>query len=192
MEIRKDVMLLNKIKIETERLKLKALTDDDANSLFSIFSDPIVMKYWNTEAWREVSQAHEFITSSTRAMSENSSLTLGVFLKDSNTLIGKIMLFSIDNESKRAEIGFGISRDFWGKGIVAEAANALIDYAFNKLNLRRIEAEVDPDNNASAKALTRLGFVQEGLLRQRWEINGVISDSAMYGLLAKDKAYSQT
>ena len=185
-------MLLNKIKIETERLKLKALTDDDANSLFSIFSDPIVMKYWNTEAWREVSQAHEFITSSTRAMSENSSLTLGVFLKDSNTLIGKIMLFSIDNESKRAEIGFGISRDFWGKGIVAEAANALIDYAFNKLNLRRIEAEVDPDNNASAKALTRLGFVQEGLLRQRWEINGVISDSAMYGLLAKDKAYSQT
>lgn len=190
MEIRKDVMLLNKIKIETERLILKALTDDDANSLFSIFSDPIVMKYWNTEAWREVSQAHEFITSSTRAMSENSSLTLGVFLKDSNTLIGKIMLFSIDNESKRAEIGFGISRDFWGKGIVAEAANALIDYAFNKLNLRRIEAEIDPDNNASAKALTRLGFVQEGLLRQRWEINGVISDSAMYGLLAKDKSYS--
>ena len=56
------------------------------------------------------------------------------------------------------------------------------------LGLRRIEAEIDPDNHASAKALEKLGFTREGLLRQRWEINGIVSDSALYGRLVSDPA----
>ncbi|WP_338402081.1 GNAT family protein [Shewanella algae] len=67
-----------------------------------------------------------------------------------------------------------------------EAGEALIDYGFNILKLRRIEAEIDPGNSASAKALDKLGFIREGLLRQRWQINGVISDSALYGRLVSD------
>ncbi len=70
-----------------------------------------------------------------------------------------------------------------------EAASAIIDYAFGTLNLRRIEAEIDSDNVLSGKALERLGFVKEGLLRQRWEINGHVSDSVLYGLLAEDCDY---
>ncbi|WP_245688487.1 GNAT family N-acetyltransferase [Vibrio sonorensis] len=57
------------------------------------------------------------------------------------------------------------------------------------MNLRRIEAEIDSDNVLSGKALERLGFVKEGLLRQRWEINGHVSDSVLYGLLAEDCDY---
>ncbi|WP_257979680.1 GNAT family N-acetyltransferase [Vibrio parahaemolyticus] len=72
-----------------------------------------------------------------------------------------------------------------GKGIVLEAGSALIEHAFHTLKLRRIEAEIDPDNIASGKALERLGFVKEGFLRQQWEVNGAVSDSAIYGLLAK-------
>ncbi len=94
------------------------------------------------------------------------------------------MLFNYVKESRRAEIGFGVSRNFWGKGIVLEAGNALIEHAFKTLNLRRIEAEIDPDNVSSGKVLERLGFIKEGFLRQRWEVNGVVSDSAIYGLLA--------
>lgn len=96
------------------------------------------------------------------------------------------MLFSYDSGSKRAEIGFGLGKAAWGKGYIQEAGEALIDYGFNTLKLRRIEAEIDPDNSASAKALDKLGFIREGLLRQRWQINGVISDSALYGRLVSD------
>lgn len=170
--------------IETERLKLKALSEDDAKSLFEIFSDPVVMKYWNTEPWNSIEQAKCFITRSAEAMNSNSELTLGIYLKGTEKLLGKIMLFNYKKESKRAELGFGVSRHFWGKGIVFEAASALIDYAFTTLHLRRIEAEIDPDNISSGKALERLGFEKEGLLKQRWEISGVVSDSAIYGLLA--------
>ena len=96
------------------------------------------------------------------------------------------MLFNYDKESKRAEIGFGISQRYWGKGIVSEAGAALIKFAFNTLGLRRIEAEIDPKNVSSANVLERMGFIKEGLLRQRWEVSSVISDSALYGLLAED------
>ncbi|HCG8040379.1 TPA: GNAT family N-acetyltransferase [Vibrio parahaemolyticus] len=161
-------------KIETERLILRALVAEDAGDLFSIFSDNEVMKYWNTEPWVSVDEAKTFITNSARAMDSNTEV-----------ILGKIILFSFAKESRRAEIGFGVSRDFWGKGIVLEAGSALIEHAFHTLKLRRIEAEIDPDNIASGKTLERLGFVKEGYLRQRWEVNGVVSDSAIYGLLAK-------
>ncbi|MBE4401911.1 GNAT family N-acetyltransferase [Vibrio parahaemolyticus] len=172
-------------KIETERLILRALVAEDAGDLFSIFSDNEVMKYWNTEPWVSVDEAKTFITNSARAMDSNTEVILGIYLKSTGQLLGKIMLFSFAKESRRAEIGFGVSRDFWGKGIVLEAGSALIEHAFHTLKLRRIEAEIDPDNIASGKTLERLGFVKEGFLRQRWEVNGVVSDSAIYGLLAK-------
>ncbi len=172
-------------KIETERLILRALVAEDAGDLFSIFSDNEVMKYWNTEPWVSVDEAKTFITDSARSMDSNTEVILGIYLKSTRQLLGKIMLFSFAKESRRAEIGFGVSRDFWGKGIVLEAGSALIEHAFHTLKLRRIEAEIDPDNIASGKTLERLGFVKEGYLRQRWEVNGVVSDSAIYGLLAK-------
>jgi RimJ/RimL family protein N-acetyltransferase len=75
-----------------------------------------------------------------------------------------------------------------------EALRAVIDLAFDHrpgapfddLQLNRIEADVDPRNAASCRALERLGFLREGLLRERWIVGGEVSDSAMYGLLRAD------
>ncbi|AIR66548.1 GCN5 family acetyltransferase [Cedecea neteri] len=173
--------------IDTPRLILSPPSRDDAPALLSIFSEPQVMKYWNTAPWRSLDDALRFIDRRTADMQERSALTLCIRDKQSGQLAGKCMLFNFDVHSRRAEIGFCLGREHWGKGLVNEAADALIAYAFKVLNLRRIEAEIDPDNRASAAALQKLGFAQEGLLRQRWEINGVISDSALFGLLAAEK-----
>lgn len=173
--------------IETERLILRPLAIEDAEELLAIFSDPEVMKYWNTAPWSSIEDALKFINESNEAMLRQESLTLGIHLKLTGDLIGKCMLFGYAKESKRAEIGFGLSRLHWGSGYVGEAGRALIEYGFNKLGLRRIEAEIDPENKSSAKVLERLGFTREGLLRQRWEINGIVSDSALYGLLVDDR-----
>lgn len=172
--------------IETERLRLRPLRSEDAPRLFEIFSDHEVMRYWNTAPWASVDEAHTFLKESAEAMKCSRAMTVGVADKDSGLLLGKCMLFNYAAESKRAEIGFGVARQQWGKGYAVEAARALLQYAFDTLGLRRIEAEIDPLNAASARTLERLGFVREGLLRQRWEINGVVSDSALYGLLAED------
>ncbi|WP_445400880.1 GNAT family N-acetyltransferase [Zobellella sp. An-6] len=173
--------------IETERLSLKPLSINDSDSLFEIFSDPEVMRYWNTAPWATIQDSLDFINEANGAMQRQESLVLGVYLKSTGELAGKCMLFSYDKESKRAEIGFGLGRSCWGRGYIREAGEALIQYGFNSLGLRRIEAEIDPDNQSSAKALEKLGFSREGLLRQRWEVNGIVSDSALYGRLVSDR-----
>src|SRR5690554_2246609 len=177
--------------IETERLILRPLVTDDSDSLLKIFSDAEVMRYWNTAPWATIQDAIDFINESNDSMQRQESLILGVYLKSTGELAGKCMLFSYDKESKRAEIGFGLGRDYWGKGYIGEAGEALIQYGFSSLGLRRIEAEIDPENESSAKALEKLRFSQEGLLRQRWEINGVVSDSALYGRLESDDSPNQ-
>ena len=172
--------------IETERLILKPLAIDDSDSLLKIFSDPEVMRYWNTAPWTTIQDAIDFINESNDSMGRQESLILGVYLKSTGEMAGKCMLFSYNHESKRAEIGFGLGRSCWGKGYINEAGEALIKYGFDSLGLRRVEAEIDPNNQSSARALEKLGFSREGLLRQRWEVNGIVSDSAMYGRLVSD------
>lgn len=172
--------------IESDRLVLRPLNHGDAKELFAIFSDPVVMRYWNTPPWASLDDARNFISSSLDAMTRQESITLGIILKTTGELIGKCMLFSYAKESKRAEIGFAIGPSHWKRGYVSEAGQALLEYGFEELGLRRVEADIDPDNVSSGKALERLGFVREGLLRQRWEVNGVVSDSAIYGILAED------
>ena len=173
--------------IHSDRLILRPLKPEDASALFTIFSDQKVMKYWNTPPWISLDDAQEFIKKSTEAMGSQKSITLGIFLRTTDELIGKCLLFNYDSDSKRAEVGFGIGPQHWGHGFVSEAGSALLMYGFETLQLRRIEAEIDPENTSSSKTLERLGFIKEGLLRQRWEINGVISDSALYGLLVDDR-----
>lgn len=173
--------------LTTKRLLLRPLVDDDAETLFNIFSDQEVMKYFNTPPWASLDEAYDVIRSSRNKMERQESITLGLVLKHTNELIGQCMLFSYEPESLRAELGFGIARQHWGNGYIPEAGEALLQYGFATLGLRRVEAEIDPENIASAKTLERLGFTREGLLRQRWQVNGVISDSALYGLLASDR-----
>ena len=86
----------------------------------------------------------------------------------------------------RSEVGYALGRSYWGNGYMHEAMHALVDHAFRAMKMHRLEADIDPRNEASAKSLARLGFTREGLLRERWIVGGEISDSALYGLLASE------
>jgi RimJ/RimL family protein N-acetyltransferase len=86
----------------------------------------------------------------------------------------------------RAEIGYAIGSDYWGKGYMNEALTALIAHAFEVLDLRRLEADVDPRNTRSIRTLERLGFQREGFLRERWHVCGEIQDAFFYGLLRRE------
>ncbi|GAA0360751.1 GNAT family N-acetyltransferase [Bowmanella denitrificans] len=172
--------------IESHRLKLRRLQHRDAKALFGIFSDPRVMTYWHTPAWPSVEYAQNYISDEQVAWDEGKAFTFAIEHRHSGEVMGKCLLWHYDAQSRRAEIGFGLGPDYWGQGYIQEAGMALLQFAFNHLDLNRLEAEIDPDNKASAKALERLGFKQEGYLRQRWIIAGHKSDSALYGLLREE------
>ncbi len=101
-------------------------------------------------------------------------------------IIGHVTLLSLDARNGKAEIGFALAEDVWGQGFAREAVNLVIELAFATFGLRRIEADVDPRNAASLGLLARLGFKQEGLARERWQVAGEVQDSTMVGLLKRE------
>ncbi len=170
----------------TERLLLRPLVDADADALYAIFSDPEVMRYWSSPAWTSIDSAQKMIACDKEGMASGEHLRLGVVTKADGKLIGHCSLFSFFEQCKRAEIGYGMASAMWGRGLMHEALHKLVGYAFDSLALHRIEADIDPRNTGSARSLQRLGFLKEGHLRERWIIDGVISDTDLYGLLRRE------
>ena len=169
--------------LETPRLRLRPYAPSDAGDVFALFSDPAVMRYWSSAPWTDLQQAHDFLARDAASLAQGTSARLGIVRKDDGALIGNCTLFAFDAACRRAETGYVLSPAAWGHGYAHEAVGALLDWGFDKLDLNRVEADIDPRNAASARALERLGFVREGHLRERWIVNGEVCDSFIYGLL---------
>ena len=172
--------------IAASRVVLRWISEDDIDGLYKVFSDPQVMRYWssgplaNREAaaalQREIADSNE----------KGSMFKWGLVLRESNSLIGTATLFNLNLDNGRAELGYAMGSAHWGKGYMNEALQALVSHAFEVMNLRRLEADVDPRNTASIRTLERLGFQREGFLRERWHVNGEIQDAFFYGLLRRE------
>ena len=172
--------------LTTERLTLRPLVASDAAALFAIFSDARVMRYWSSAPWSSIDKAHEMIAKDATALVAGEHLRLGMETVDGTRLIGHCSLFGFNAQCRRCDIGYGMAFDAWGHGYMHEALTAVLNYGFSELALNRVEADIDPRNVASANTLERLGFQNEGLLRERWVVDGEVSDSGIYGLLRRD------
>ena len=174
------------IQLPTKRLVIRPLRDTDAQALFEVFSDPKVMRHWSGAAWNSIEQAQQKIAQYDKALRESESIGLGIVNIQTNTVIGTCSLFQLDEQCRRAEIGYGMVSTAWGNGYMHEALTAVINFGFEVLDLNRIEADIDPRNQPSLRTVERLGFIKEGYLRERWIVEGEISDSSIYGLLRRD------
>ena len=174
------------IQLHTERLLLRPLIRGDELPLFEIYSNPEFMRYWSAPPWTSIDQARALIDRDSHEMAMGEHIRLGIIFRDSEKLLGTCSLFNFDVQCRRAELGYGIGQKYWRKGFMTEAVTALLEFCFHNLNLNRIEADIDPRNTASAGGLLKLGFMLEGLLRERWIVDNEVSDTALYGLLLKD------
>lgn len=165
------------------RVTLRPLALQDASAIFSIFSDPGVMRYWSRPAMTDLAQAHDMLRDIRRGYRNGQFLQLGIERNDDRLLVGTCTLFHIFASCRRAEVGFALGSAHWGRGLMGDALRTLFVFAFGELALNRIEADIDPRNGASARTLERLGFVKEGHLRERWIVGGEVSDTDLYGLL---------
>jgi RimJ/RimL family protein N-acetyltransferase len=172
--------------LTSERVVLRWLEDRDADALFGVFSDPQVMCYWSSPPWTDQARSAEMIESVGRYFAEGALYQWGIARRSDDTVIGTCTLAHVDTQNRRAEIGFILRRDHWGQGYMSEATRALLRFAFEKLDLHRVEADVDPRNEASIRLLERLGFQREGYLRERWIVGDEINDTILYGLLRRE------
>jgi len=172
--------------LNTQRLHLRRMDISDSHSLFKIWSDPDVTKYMNISSFTHEAQAKEMIELLEELAQANEAIRFSMIERKSNQIIGTCGFNFIDFENGKAEIGYDLAKAYWGMGFAPEAIKALLDYAFNTLQLNKIEAKVEPANVNSIKVLQKLNFMFEGQHRQYEEPNERFININMYSLLKMD------
>ncbi|MDB5706832.1 MAG: family acetyltransferase [Sphingomonas bacterium] len=167
--------------IETERLRLRERTPDDAESLYPCLSDAGLMTWWSRAPFTSVEEVRKsFTPDETWAGWRAWAITR----QGDDRAIGYVAAGE-KRQGGVSEIGYVLERAAWGGGIASEAVSALIGHLFAS-GQRRVFADTDPDNVASNGLLKRLGFTLEGRLRGEWETHIGVRDSLIWGLLAEE------
>jgi RimJ/RimL family protein N-acetyltransferase len=172
--------------LDAPRVRLRWLAAGDVDALFDIFSDETMMRFWSTPAMKERAEAEALVARIHRQFAEKAGFQWGIERKDDARLLGTCTIFQVHAANQRAELGYALASAYWKQGYMTEALSTLLDYAFGPMQLRRLEADIDPRNARSMRLVDRLGFRQEGLLRERWNVAGEIQDTAFHGLLARE------
>jgi ribosomal-protein-alanine N-acetyltransferase len=167
--------------LTTQRLRLRAVDPRDADDLYAIFSDEETMRYFGRKPFIGLAEAQELIARRQADYAARRSLRWCFTLSDDDHVIGSGGFHSFDEG--RAEVGYILSREYWGQGIMHEALAAILSYGFTEMELHRIEAIIDINNERSKNLLLKLGFTYEGNLRQRYPFNGQFLDEHYFGLL---------
>jgi [ribosomal protein S5]-alanine N-acetyltransferase len=172
----------------TERLLVRPIDEADLGALLEVNADPEVTRYLPYETWLGEPDARAWFERM-RAL-EGGGDTRQFVLADraGGTVVGSLLLFRLDNASRRIEVGYVLGRRHWGRGLMREALAGTCGYAFGTLGLRRVEAWIDRDNTPSNTLVARLGFQREGTLRERTWSKGRVCDMHVWGLLAHEWA----
>jgi RimJ/RimL family protein N-acetyltransferase len=172
--------------LQTDRLRLRPFTDADADDLWSLHSDAHVLRYWDSPPWTERSRAERFLATCVQVAEEGTGARLAIDRLSDGVFLGWCGLTQWDAVHRSAALGYVLGEAAWGHGYATEAAQALLQWAFDTLDLNRVQAEADTRNVASARVLEKLGFVHEGTQREDCIVNGEVSDSWVYGLLRRE------
>jgi [ribosomal protein S5]-alanine N-acetyltransferase len=169
--------------LRAPRLTLRTLTEADVADVLTVFSDPLVLRYWDGPLMTTQQDAMQYIERIHYGFRRRELMQWGIADGATNAVIGTCTLTHLSTTHQRAEIGFALRQARWRQGLGTEAVTTALDFAFDGLGLHRIEADVDPRNERSLRLLERLGFRREGHLRERYFMNGERQDAVMMAVL---------
>lgn len=172
--------------IKTERLVLRNLLLEDAVTLKEYWSHPDVTKYLTLEPFKTVDEAVAMIELLNGLPMDNQGFRWAITRKEDGKVLGTCGFHNCKPEHCRAEVGYELGNDYWRQGIMAEALTAILQYGFSKAGYNRIEAFVTAGNEKSTGILEKLGFKQEGLLREYEFARGNFIDLYCYSLLKSE------
>lgn len=168
------------------RIRLRQVVESDAPALLEVFGDPAVARYLGIPRLTGIEDSRNMVREIVEGAHSGELLQWALTADGDDRLVGACMLARISWPSERAEVGFAIGAAHWRRRLASAAVPLVIDHAFGALGFHRLEADVDPRNEASLRLLERLGFRREGHLRERHLAAGERQDSVMLGLLDRE------
>ena len=171
--------------LKTNRLLLRQFVESDLDNVFTGLSHPDVIKHYGVRY--ETKEATKGQLTWFADLEKNKTgLWWAICSPDDQIFYGAIGFNEWEYEHRRAELGFWLLPDYWKKGMVNEASKSVFKYAFEQMELHRIEAYVDTENNNSSKALKKLGFSFEGKMRDYEIKDGEFTSWDVFSLLKTD------
>ncbi|WP_055668681.1 GNAT family N-acetyltransferase [Desnuesiella massiliensis] len=169
--------------IETEKIRLRKLREEDAPELLKYYSNEQVFRYLDWNGPETLERSYEVIRIWNQGYIDGWIIRFAIADKVTDKIIGTIFLSEF--QGKRAEIGYELSESYWRRGIMSEAIKEVLSLGFKKLGLVRIQAFVCEENIASKDLLKKFNFKEEGYLRkfECHSVTGKCKDMYVYGVL---------
>lgn len=176
------------VTLQGNTIFLRALEPEDLEFIYSIENNEGIWEVSNTQTPYSRFLIRQYLENAHQDIYEAKQLRLAICEKDGFTALGLIDLFDFDPANQRAGIGIIIrNEEHRNKGVGKEALGLLIDYAFHKLQLHQLYANIDTGNAASIALFTNFGFEQIGVKKDWNRVDNQYKDEALYQLIRKQK-----
>lgn len=171
--------------ITTDRLVLRRPHADDAEPIFRIMSNPVVTRYFGSEPMHEPAQAVRRIEQFHADFSDREGIRWAIVRRADDQFLGTCGFWRVVKAHYRAEIGYELDPEWWGRGIMTEAVAAVLNFGFDTMRLHSVEAQIAPENVGSQRVLEKVGFRQEAYFRENYydPNEGRFTDTAVFSLL---------
>lgn len=169
--------------LRTERLVLRQLRLQDSEHIYSYFSTDEVTKYYDLEPFTGPVQAENLIISWQERYNNQQGIRWAISLREEDRIIGTCGFHNWSRKHRKAEVGYELSPEYWGQGLMTEALNRIILYGMEEMGLHRIGAVIFPDNAASRRLLEDTGFWEEGTLKGYYYKNNKFIDAVIFSKL---------
>ena len=161
--------------LESDAVVLRKIVEDDADSLFEIYSNDAVFAFCGIIPKKNVESVRRMVTHFERDRLKQKRVKLGICQKtDAARIVGVMEVFNVKRRENTVTIGYFLNERFWNRGIATESVRILVNYLLDEVGVERIIAEVMPQNNYSKRVLEKNGFTKQGPTRDKWSGKGVV------------------
>ena len=171
-------------KLHGHRIELTTISEDGLNDMHEYSIKPEFFKYLEYDSFTQIEETKNYLQGLIERSKQDDCQFWFIKLKINNKIIGTIGATNIDYVRKSVEIGYGISPNYWNQGFFKETLNVILDYFFNNQDFHKIHAKTQSDNLSSINGLKKLGFKEEGILRDFYlSRDGKRHNATIFGIL---------
>lgn len=172
--------------LKSERLLFREFTDLHVAPFYALRTHKDVLNYMDTSPLENLLASEKMISENHTMFQSKQGISWAILDANQHLFLGYFLIWNIDHKHARAEIGYALLPEYWGKGYMKETFRTMLPFAFKTLKLHRLEANINPNNIRSEKLLIATGFRKEAHYKEHYFFNGKYTDSVIYGLLERD------